>query len=81
VTCVVLTAGVALFPFLKPSSLEPSHSLTMWDSTSSLLTLRWMFWMVLLFLPMIIAYTSWVYRVMRGPVTLEDVRERSATLY
>lgn len=81
VTCVVLTAGVAMFPFLMPSSLEPSHSLTMWDSTSSLLTLRWMFWMVLLFLPMIIAYTSWVYRVMRGPVTLEDVRERSATLY
>jgi cytochrome d ubiquinol oxidase subunit II len=81
VACVVVTAGVAMFPFLMPSSLEPSHSLTMWDSTSSLLTLRWMFWMVLLFLPLIIAYTSWVYRVMRGPVTLDDVRERSATLY
>lgn len=79
--CVVLTAGVAMFPFLMPSSLEPSHSLTMWDATSSLLTLRWMFWMVLLFLPLIIAYTSWVYRVMRGPVTVADVRERSSSLY
>lgn len=79
--CVVLTAGVAMFPFLMPSSLEPSHSLTMWDATSSLLTLRWMFWMVVLFLPLIIAYTSWVYRVMRGPVTIADVRERSGSLY
>ncbi|NLO80793.1 MAG: cytochrome d ubiquinol oxidase subunit II [Xanthomonadaceae bacterium] len=79
--CVVLTAGVAMFPFLMPSSLEPGHSLTMWDSTSSLLTLRWMFWMVIIFLPIVIAYTSWVYRVMRGPVTAEDVREHSASMY
>ncbi|HJU38049.1 MAG TPA: cytochrome d ubiquinol oxidase subunit II [Tahibacter sp.] len=82
-TCVAMTiatAGVAMFPFLMPSSANPSHSLTVWDATSSLLTLRWMFWMTVLFLPLIIAYTSWVFRVMRGPVTLEHVRD-SRTLY
>lgn len=74
VVCVILTAGVAMFPFLMPSSLQPSHSLTAWDATSSLHTLRWMFWLSLLFLPLIVAYTTWVFRVMRGKVTLEHVR-------
>ncbi len=74
VAATILTAGVAMFPFMMPSNLMPSHSLTVWDSTSSLLTLRWMFWMTVLFLPLIILYTSWVFRVMRGPVTLEQVR-------
>lgn len=78
VACVVLTAGIAMFPFLLPSSLEPSHSLTAWDSTSSLHTLRWMFWLVLLLLPVVIAYTSWVFHVLRGPVTLEHVRGSDA---
>ncbi len=78
VACVVLTAGVSMFPFLMPSSLNPSHSLTAWDATSSLHTLRWMFWLVLIFLPIIIAYTSWVFRVMRGPVTLEHIRSSDA---
>ena len=58
-----------------PSSLEPAHSLTVWDATSSLLTLRWMFWMTVLFLPLILFYTSWVFRVLRGPVTLEQVSD------
>ena len=74
VAMTIATAGVAMFPFLMPSSFNPSHSLTVWDATSSQLTLRWMFWMTVIFLPLIIAYTSWVFRVMRGPVTIEDVR-------
>lgn len=78
VGCTILTAGVGMFPFMLPSSLQPSHSLTVWDSTSSLLTLRWMFWLTVFFLPLIIAYTSWVFRVMRGPVTLEEVRHSDA---
>lgn len=78
VAATIFTAGVAMFPFMMPSSLAPSHSLTVWDSTSSLLTLRWMFCMTALFLPLIILYTGWVFRVMRGPVTLEHVRGSDA---
>jgi cytochrome d ubiquinol oxidase subunit II len=78
VAATILTAGTAMFPFMMPSSLAPGHSLTLWDSTSSLLTLRWMFCMTVVFLPLIVLYTSWVFRVMRGPVTLEQVRGSDA---
>jgi cytochrome d ubiquinol oxidase subunit II len=64
-----------------PSSLNPNHSLTAWDSTSSLHTLRWMFWMVILFLPIVLLYTTWVYRVMRGTVTVEQIRAARGHFY
>ncbi|HSS71082.1 MAG TPA: cytochrome d ubiquinol oxidase subunit II [Casimicrobiaceae bacterium] len=72
---VVLTAGFALFPFIMPSSSDPRSSLTVYDAVSSYRTLQIMFWVVLLFLPIVIAYTAWVYRVMRGTVTEKTVRE------
>jgi cytochrome d ubiquinol oxidase subunit II len=40
-----------------------------------------MFWAVLIFLPVILVYTSWVYRVMRGKVTEQQVEENQHTLY
>lgn len=71
----IATAGLALFPFLLPSSSVPGASLTVWDASSSKLTLAVMLGAVALFLPIIIAYTGWVYRVMRGPVRAKDVSE------
>ncbi len=81
VSAIILTAASALFPFVLPSSLDPRSSLTLWDATSSHLTLQLMFWAVLIFLPIISAYTTWVYRVMRGKVTEKQVEEQSHTLY
>jgi cytochrome d ubiquinol oxidase subunit II len=78
---VVCTAGFALFPFIMPSSSDPKSSLTAWDAVSSYRTLQIMFWAVLLFLPIILAYTGWVYRVMRGKVTTEHVRQNTHSLY
>jgi cytochrome d ubiquinol oxidase subunit II len=78
---VVLTAGFALFPFIMPSSSDPKSSLTAWDAVSSYRTLQIMFWAVLIFMPIILAYTSWVYRVMRGKVTTEHVRQNTHSLY
>jgi cytochrome d ubiquinol oxidase subunit II len=74
-TCAatIATAGFALFPFLLPSSSNPNASLTVWDASSSKLTLEVMLGAVAIFLPLILAYTGWVYRVMRGPVRAEDV--------
>lgn len=71
----ILSAGFALFPFLLPSSLDPRSSLTVWDASSSRGTLGLMLAMTLIFMPLIIIYTSWVYRVLRGRVTLEHVRQ------
>ena len=81
VSGVVLTAGFAMFPFMMPSSSEPNHSLTVWDGGSSHLTLSWLFWATVFFLPIVIAYTSWVFHVVRGKVTAEDVRRDEHTAY
>lgn len=70
----ILSAGFALFPFLLPSSLDPRSSLTVWDASSSRGTLLLMLGATVVFLPLIALYTGWVFRVMRGRVTLEHVR-------
>ncbi len=70
----VMSAGFALFPFLMPSSLDPRSSLTVWDASSSRLTLGLMLIAAAIFMPIIVAYTSWVYRVLRGRIDLADVR-------
>lgn len=73
VASVILTAGFALFPFIVPSSSRPDHSLTLWDATSSHLTLGIMLVAVIVFLPLISLYTAWVYSVLRGKITPEEV--------
>ncbi|PZQ19204.1 MAG: cytochrome d ubiquinol oxidase subunit II [Ancylobacter novellus] len=70
---VVATAGVTLFPFLLPSTIAPAQSLTVWDASSSETTLGVMLVATVIFLPMIVAYTSWAYWVMRGRVTAASV--------
>jgi cytochrome bd ubiquinol oxidase subunit II len=71
----ILTGGFALFPFLLPSSTRPSQSLTVWDASSSAKTLLLMLAGVAVFLPIILAYTSWVFKVLRGRVTLENLHD------
>jgi cytochrome bd ubiquinol oxidase subunit II len=71
----ILTAGFALFPFLMPSSTQPNHSLTVWDASSSAKTLLIMLWVVIVLLPIVLAYTAWVFRVLKGRVTLETLHE------
>jgi len=78
---VIATAGLSVFPFLLPSSLDPNASLTVWDASSSQLTLQIMLIATLVFLPIVLAYTAWVYRVLRGRVTAAYVVENSASTY
>jgi cytochrome d ubiquinol oxidase subunit II len=69
----ILTAGIALFPFLMPSSTNPGDSLTVWDASSSAKTLFIMLIAVIILLPIVLAYTTWVYRVLRGQISLEAI--------
>ncbi|WP_133650038.1 cytochrome d ubiquinol oxidase subunit II [Paraburkholderia flava] len=78
---VILTAGFSMFPFIMPSSLDGRSSLTVWDSTSSRMTLQIMLIAVAIFLPLILLYTSWVYRVMRGKVTADSVEQNTHSMY
>ncbi len=78
---VIATAGIALFPFILPSSEMPKASLTAWDATSSHLTLNVMFWVVVILTPVVVAYTGWAYRVMSGKVTRDFITANDKTLY
>lgn len=70
---IIFTVGFALFPFIMPSSADPRFGLTVWDASSSRLTLWIMLLATAFFLPIIMLYTAWVYRVMRGKVTQSSV--------
>ncbi len=72
VTGIVLSVGASMFPFILPSSLDPTSSLTVWDSSSSHFTLFFMLVMAVVFVPIILAYTAWVYKVLWGRVTTEE---------
>jgi cytochrome d ubiquinol oxidase subunit II len=73
VAAVVFTAGCALFPFLLPSSSNPNHGLTVWDASSSRSTLGTMLFAIAVLLPIVLAYSAWAFRAMRGAVTRAHV--------
>lgn len=81
VASIILTAGAAMFPFIMPSSLAPGSSLTAWDAVASHKSLAVMFWVVVIMLPIVVAYTGWVYRVVRGKVTEAHILENQHTAY
>jgi cytochrome bd ubiquinol oxidase subunit II len=72
---IIMTVGFAAFPFLLPSSSVPGSGLTLWDASSSHLTLWIMLLATVVFLPIILAYTAWVYRVLKGKVTTDEIGE------
>ncbi len=78
---VIMTAALSMFPFVLPSSSVPDASLTAYDAVSSHRTLNLMFIVVVVFLPIVIAYTSWVYRIMRGKITEKKIQEETHTAY
>ena len=73
IVMVVFTGVVGLYPNLIPSSIDPVHSLTIFNSSSSIYTLKIMTVVALVFVPIVIAYKIWVYRIFRPIVTVEDV--------
>jgi cytochrome d ubiquinol oxidase subunit II len=78
---IILTAGFTMFPFVMPSELNPSHSLTMWDATSSELTLQIMTTVAAIFVPIILGYTAWSYYKMFGRLDESFIEENKNSLY
>jgi len=79
VSGIASTAGLAMFPFVLPSITHPSQSLLMWNATSSQQTLWLMLIATAIFIPLIIVYTSWVFKVLRGKVTQETIEANHAS--
>ncbi len=78
---IIATVGVSMFPFILPSSSNPAQSLIVWDSSSSQLTLFIMLGATVVFLPLVLIYTAWVYRVLSGKVTEETVNNNLDSAY
>ncbi|WP_138933434.1 cytochrome d ubiquinol oxidase subunit II [Roseovarius arcticus] len=74
----ISSVGLTMFPFILPSSLDPRSSLTVWDASSSHQTLFVMLVATAIFMPIILAYTAWVYKVLWGKVTEADVTDSSS---
>jgi len=70
---IVAMGLVGLYPHLLPSRIDPRFSLTIYNASSSLYTLRIMTVVALVFVPLVVAYQAWVYAIFRGPVTKEDM--------
>lgn len=78
---IISTVGLSMFPFILPSSLDPKSSLTVWDASSSHLTLFIMLVVSVIFLPIIFAYTAWVYKVLWGKVDEKSVTDKNSHAY
>lgn len=78
---IISTVGLAMFPFILPSSLDPRSSLTVWDASSSHMTLFIMLVVTVIFLPIIVAYTAWVYKVLWGKVDEKSVTDKNSHAY
>lgn len=78
---VIASVGLTMFPFILPSSSDPRSSITVWNASSSHLTLFIMLVVTAIFMPLILAYTAWVYRVLWGKVTEEEIADNSHSVY
>jgi cytochrome d ubiquinol oxidase subunit II len=81
VACIIATVGLAMFPIILPSSSNPNESLAVFDASSSRATLRNMLIATVVFLPMVLAYTAWVYSVLWGKVTEASIENAGSTAY
>ncbi|BBO84693.1 cytochrome c oxidase assembly protein [Desulfosarcina ovata subsp. sediminis] len=64
---------IGLFPSLFPSSIDTAFSLTAFNASSSPLTLQIMLIVVVLFIPVVLAYQIWAYKLFSGKVTDDDL--------
>ncbi|APZ53295.1 cytochrome d ubiquinol oxidase subunit II [Salipiger abyssi] len=81
ITGIIASVGLTMFPFVLPSTVDPTSSLSVWDATSSHLTLFVMLVAAVIFMPLIMLYTAWVYKVLWGKVTEEEVTGSSDSVY
>lgn len=70
---VTFTGVIGLFPNLIPSSIDPNYSLTIYNSSSSVYTLKIMTVVALVFVPIAIAYQIWSYRVFRQRLAVDEI--------
>ncbi|QJC34882.1 cytochrome d ubiquinol oxidase subunit II [Enterobacteriaceae endosymbiont of Donacia piscatrix] len=78
---IVITIGIIMFPFIIPSSIKYIQSLTIWNSTSSTLTLTIMLYIVIIFMPIVLMYTIWCYKKMFFKIDKKEIKKKSNFYY
>ncbi|SNR83743.1 cytochrome d ubiquinol oxidase subunit II [Desulfurobacterium atlanticum] len=73
VTFATLGAAIGAYPFLLPSSLGVENSITIYNAASSTLTLTVMLIAALIFVPIVVAYQVWMYRIFLFKVSAESI--------
>jgi cytochrome d ubiquinol oxidase subunit II len=64
---------IGLYPNMFPSSIDDQFTLTAHNASSSPLTLKIMLIVVLLFIPVVIAYQVWAYKLFSGKIGVEEL--------
>jgi cytochrome d ubiquinol oxidase subunit II len=81
IACIIATVGLSMFPIILPSSTSPNDSLAVFDASSSRATLRNMLIATVIFLPIVLAYTAWVYKVLWGKVSATTISQARSSAY
>lgn len=72
IAALIAVMGQGLYPYLVPALGALPAGLTIYNSSSSALTLRTMLAIALLGMPLVLGYTIFIYRSFRGPVVLDE---------
>jgi cytochrome d ubiquinol oxidase subunit II len=78
IVLVTFTGIIGMFPDLIPSRLDPAYSLTAFNASSSPYTLKIMTIVALVFVPVVVGYQVWVYRVFRKKISGVEPAEPGA---
>jgi cytochrome d ubiquinol oxidase subunit II len=81
IVSAVLALWFALFPFVMPSTTDPSFSLTIENASSTDYTLTIMSWAALIFLPLVLAYQAWTYWIFRKRVSRTRIERAAAVVH
>jgi cytochrome d ubiquinol oxidase subunit II len=73
IICCTFYGVIGLYPNMFPSNIDESYSLTAHNAASSPLTLKIMLVVVVIFVPIVLAYQIWAYNLFKGKVAEEDI--------
>ena len=72
---ILFAVATALFPFTVPSVYGLEHSMTVWNTAASENTLKVMTLAALIAVPIILAYTAYIYKVFLFKLSPEQLKE------
>lgn len=72
IAIMIIQSAISIFPNLVPSSINPHYSLSVYNSSSSELTLWTMFIITCIGIPLILIYKVIVYSAFKGKVKLDS---------